>query len=239
MEKPAKPKPSAQQAFNIAVSFHEGSVRCGTNEIDPNTGQQIAPLAPDIVTAAFAAELYMKALVLRREPEVCGHNLEWLFKNALDDAERKAIGSHYQTLIGADSNRLLSDLEKFARAFTEWRYVFEVNERMAEANALLAFVRAAYFAVRDIAPEWPVSQYLHERILAPRDLAAGMYSAEGATLEQALAAFGFVRPKPNVTESKDDGAGRPTGWAVLNHKSASVGIKNVRRRSNPKDRGTD
>ena len=236
MAKKRAGKPNPQQAFNIGVGFHEASIRSGTSVQDPNNPRAtVSPATPTIVNAAFAAELYIKALVLSRDPDVEGHNLEWLFINALDDSERDTLAKHYQAHTGADRDRLLSDLSRFGRAFMEWRYVYEASEGLLDAGALLAFSRAAYLAVRELRPAWPVTDYIHSRLSAPSPFSVHYYREAGATAEQALArVFGGNAPHPNSATGNDKNSGRPTGWAIFNHKPTTLNVR-TRRRPNPKD----
>lgn len=219
MPKPRSRKPDPHQAFNIGVGFHEAFIRCGTNVPDPNDPKvQISPGAPTIVNAAFASELYLKALALDRKPDLDGHDLEWLFKNALLDDERSSISAHYRESTGANPARLLSDLSRFGRAFVDWCYVYEAAEHMIDSGALFALTRSAYLAVRDLRPDWSITDYLHGRLSAPTQMGGQMYMSEPLTEEQALAKFfGGMPPHPGFATGQNEPPRRPVGWAIFNH----------------------
>lgn len=214
--------PDAQDAFNSAIGFHEAAVRTGSGIYNPASHKVVAPTAPTVVNTAFAAELHMKAIALRRLPDVQGHNLEWLFNKALNQEERETIAKHFKAQTGRGLDELSADLAGIAPAFVEWRYVYESDKRNIDAEALHEFAKAAYLAVRELEPSWPVEKFLHDRIVNSRPY---MMSAEVRRGGYAFGSSRLDRLNANLTAGEDKSAMASSGWAIFNHKGVPVGPK--------------
>jgi hypothetical protein len=158
---PQGPAAKDQQAFLIGVNFHEAALRVGLEEHDP-AGAPIAALCPMIVCYAFAAELYLKSLI----PTVIrNHRLNVLYKN-LDTQTRSDVADSYKSRTGRDHHVLEEDLRRMAAAFADWRYIFEGEGQQLRVNLLIAFTKAIYETVKLHRPDWKVSPFQDERLLA-------------------------------------------------------------------------
>ncbi|MFZ5747286.1 MAG: hypothetical protein ACOY45_06465 [Pseudomonadota bacterium] len=158
---PQGPALHDQQAFLIGVDFHEAAVRSSLTEHDP-LGAPIVALCPMIVCYAFAAELYLKSLMPRRRK---GHKLNMLFAHVPVDAQGR-IAQQYTDRTGRDRTALEGDLKAFAKAFEEWRYIFEGEGQQLRVNLLIAFTKAVYETARELQPTWIVRDYLDQRLRA-------------------------------------------------------------------------
>jgi hypothetical protein len=56
-----------------------------------------------------------------------------------------------------------------ARAFVEWRYVFEGAGQQIHTNLLIAFTKALYETIKSNRPEWSLRAHREERLLAPEE----------------------------------------------------------------------
>ncbi|RWG07346.1 HEPN domain-containing protein [Mesorhizobium sp.] len=141
-----------QQAFQIGVSFHLAAMRCG--EVRVIDGTSVMATSPMIVNYAFAIELYLKSLLIASNGARRGHNLEELFRR-LRDADREEIERRYEALGGRTPTQLAGDLASYARAFEEWRYIFETKRRIAiAAYSLYDLARACFFVIGERNPSW-------------------------------------------------------------------------------------
>lgn len=203
----------ALQAFRNAMAFHEAAIRCSDPPSDESQKHYFMLLDPQIVCTAFAAELYLKCLLLHRgNAEKNEHRLYELFSKKLDHRERDAIAAHYERRRGAPKSRMLLELGRFSKAFVEWRYSHEQPLHLDVAS-LSAFAVSAYLAVRDLIPEWPVQEVPHERIVKePTKFTAfvAKVGEEGPAaftqaMEAALRAHGLsiAKPQPDVIKSEE------------------------------------
>ncbi len=153
-----------QQRFMLAMDFHEGALRAGVEDRDPE-GAPICSVHTMVVSLAFAGELYLKSLtpVGTGKAAVKGHKLHVLFGRLSDDV-RGVIADAYEHATGRPVKALEYDLRKFSGAFEEWRYVFEGDGQEVHINLLIAFVRASYAAVRHHQPEWAVRDFQDARL---------------------------------------------------------------------------
>lgn len=162
---PQGPASREQQAFLLAVDFHEAALRSGAPVRDP-LGAPVLALVPMLVAYAFASELYLKSLAPSgRGAGVKGHKLNVLFSR-LDDRTKEKVSAGYSLKTGRDRATLERDLRELADAFVEWRYVYEVDGRQLHANLLIAFALTIYETICQLRPDWKVSAYQHDRILA-------------------------------------------------------------------------
>ncbi len=164
---PQGPAARDQQAFLIGIDFHEAAIRASVEVIDQE-GAPVIALCPMIVSCAFAAELYLKALATlgTGRPPIRGHKLHLLF-GRLSDQTRPVIADAYKARTGRDATALVGDLRAFSDAFIEWRYIFEGAGRQVRVNLLIAFVQASYEAVRKLYPEWAVRTDQDHRLREP------------------------------------------------------------------------
>jgi hypothetical protein len=158
---PQGPAARDQQAFLMGVSFHEAALRGATEHRDA-TGAPVVALCPMIVCYAFAAELYLKSLILR---PIKNHRLNVLFRE-LDTPSRKNIAAAYKRRTGRDQRAFEDDLKTMAGAFMDWRYVFEGEGQQLRVNLLVAFTKAVYESVKSRRPSWEITAYQDGRLLA-------------------------------------------------------------------------
>ena len=145
----------AKDALDTAMAFHEGAIRWATE--DPLSGGGCCcPTAPTVANGAFAIELYFKGLALRRGVSTRGHDLAVLFRDALEDDERQALGYRWKEgRFPSSYEDMLQALEHLADAFRRHRYQYEQDHLSISMGSLCRLLRACYVGVRDIAPEWP------------------------------------------------------------------------------------
>ncbi len=158
---PQGPATYNQQAFLIAINFQEAALRSGLTEHD-SEGCPVVALCPMIVCYAFATELYLKSLLPGRRR---GHRLNVLFGH-LDPIAQSKIANRYAGRTGRDRKALDTDLRVFAKAFEDWRYVFEGEGQQVHVNLLVAFTKAAYETARELRTGWAVRDCLDQRLRA-------------------------------------------------------------------------
>ncbi|WP_165190390.1 hypothetical protein [Caulobacter soli] len=163
---PQGPAKRDQQAFLIAISFHESALRALEVATAPS-GKPISAVCPAIVAYAFAAELYLKSLaaVGTGTGPVKGHKLGLLY-GRLDQEVKLEIATRYQRRTGRDATALGADLRAFGDAFQEWRYIFEGDGLQVRINLLVAFTQSAYETGRVLFPDWEVDVWQDERFRA-------------------------------------------------------------------------
>lgn len=142
----AKQKPTMDEPWRLldtASSFLLASQRCETM-IPTGLNTFEAPVVPSIVCAAFACEVYLKALATPPGRDiVSGHQLKHLF-DALDEELRRKIVEKFRAETGQG---LLPLVREFSSAFVEWRYVYEHARIDINFQALKVFARTLqYFA---------------------------------------------------------------------------------------------
>lgn len=95
---------------------------------------------PFTVNAAFACELYMKAILIHFSSDgtiVKGHKLDELFKVLPDDAQSQ-IEASFNEQYKHDLDILLTEI---STAFIDWRYAFEHGVAI-NVTGILAFATA-------------------------------------------------------------------------------------------------
>jgi hypothetical protein len=154
---PQGPAAADQQAFLLAVTFHESALRASVTEHDPD-GVPISALCPMIVSYAFAAELYLKALATAGTGRLPAkvHLMTVLFNRLSPDVQSQ-IAEVYLRRTGRTEAELKADVARFADAFREWRYVYEGDGRQVHTNLLIAFTQSVYEVVRALFPDWKVN----------------------------------------------------------------------------------
>lgn len=161
---PQGPAAKDQQAFLVGVSFHEAALRAGCEARDPK-GVPIVALCPMIVCYAFAVELYLKSLSSK---SLRNHRLNVLYCH-LDIQLRHEISMAYTKYTGRHQRELETDLRQFAKAFVEWRYVFEGEGQQLRVNLLIAVTKAIYSVIRLRHSEWIVNPHQESRLLADEE----------------------------------------------------------------------
>lgn len=108
--------------------FHAASdFRTGSRILDQRFGQPIWPIRATVVTGAFAAELYLKCLLLLTTnviPRV--HKLVDLYDN-LPPEMRKGVEAHYQS-IHPGGGAIRDVFVTHNATFVDWRYIFEKQD---------------------------------------------------------------------------------------------------------------
>lgn len=119
------PKGELKVCLAEACAFYEVGKSWATPEHILGPDKYIYPV---IVNLAFSCELYLKALMIWRNPDGSfdrGHSLVDLF-NGLSDTDRNGIKGLYIPEFsewGFDGA-----IKEFNRLFEDWRYAFEVKE---------------------------------------------------------------------------------------------------------------
>jgi hypothetical protein len=157
----------ARNAFESDFSFHEAAIRCREGKDPEGNDIPVSDIpGPLVVCTAFASELYLKSLILRRENSVRGHNLWVLFTEKLIPDERRAIVAEIENY---PAPALLAQLERMSEAFRDWRYLYERPTMSLNISALSALALALYRTIRKLEPEWSVNPRFDERISANKD----------------------------------------------------------------------
>lgn len=160
----------AERAFHSAIMFHEGSIRCGTFAKDSDGSDRSYTVAePQVVCMAFAAELYLKTLMLRRGLSAGRHNLNNLF-NELTPEERQSLVARYIAARNCTEERMFRELAEVSHAFVQWRYSHEHKSAkglLLDFGQLKTLAHSTYALIREIEPSWNVEPYFHDRVTAP------------------------------------------------------------------------
>jgi hypothetical protein len=160
-------QPQEQGMYNTAISFHEAALRCA-EPVANEEGGTTAPTSPMIACYAFAAELYLKSLmVLATGGVMTGHRLNVLF-NRLPTETQASVAERFRSLINATEADLREALSDLGAAFVDWRYIYESDPgRHIDVRALVHFVQSLFAEIRDRKPDWPVAKHLRARLVAP------------------------------------------------------------------------
>lgn len=114
---------NVDQAKNSSKSFHLASERC--IEQRPLGPGQVEFLAvPAIVCEAFAIELGLKTLIMRKSnsTKIKGHNLAELFGKLFTSEQMTLVNK-----VGLSEIDFRKELVAASTAFEEWRYIFEAS----------------------------------------------------------------------------------------------------------------
>jgi hypothetical protein len=155
-----------QQIFDIACSFHEGALRCAA-PIESATGKISHPTSPMVANYAFAAELYLKALLGTSPPR--GHRLNVLFARLPSDTRQAAISLVQSILLGRSNEHCERDLLELANAFEEWRYIYEKGRAVA-IHRLAAWTWALHQVCIKLHRKWIPEPYSAERLSTKPDM---------------------------------------------------------------------
>jgi hypothetical protein len=135
--------------------FHAASdFRTGSDILGQRFGQRIWPIRATVVTAAFAAELYLKCLLLlttRAIPKV--HKLVDLYDN-LPSETRKAVEASYQSIRPGAAIREV--LIAHNATFVDWRYIFEKQDKpfSLDFGSLRDACAALHETTIGLRPDW-------------------------------------------------------------------------------------
>ena len=114
---------NVDQAKNSSRSFHLASGRCiEQRPIGPGQVEFLA--VPAIVCEAFAVELGLKTLIMRKggSKKVKGHNLAELFGKLFTSEQMALINA-----VGLPETNFREELVSVSTVFEDWRYVFEAS----------------------------------------------------------------------------------------------------------------
>jgi hypothetical protein len=107
------------QAKHSARAFRLAAQRCG--EMHRLPGGPLERLAvPELVCAAFSAELALKALLVAAGKQIRGHNLKNLFDELDAETQKKIIAA-----TSVPEQEFLVRLNAVATVFDDWRYIHE------------------------------------------------------------------------------------------------------------------
>ncbi len=182
-----QPLPYERSIFNHANSFHHAGRLCST-PVQVADGIQLAAF-PAIVCCAFACELYLKALLTASSKNIRGHHLAELLKQFSED-EIFTICSIYRAELKGEQANMMEDVDRFALAFVDWRYIYEKDELELYVSDLIAFVRSLFFYSCRMYPEWLVKPNLLaelERVF-PEEISCMIWLGRGLSIR--------VRPAP-------------------------------------------
>jgi hypothetical protein len=227
----------AKLAFYSAIHFHEAAIRCG--QFEGETAQVV--LEPRAACFALAIELYFKSLHIRRVgPIRKWHELAKLFKEKLDKDEQRAIAAHYEKLRQAPESRMLEELEGISDAFVKWRYSHEAESLYVDQAVMSAFAKSAYLTIREIAPEWDVEAYYHDRITAKERFVffAAVVGKDPAETDRAIRSSiaRVLNPKTGISEGQNDGFSASALVPYFYGQTASFKLE-IGRSSNSEDGG--
>ncbi|HML35945.1 MAG TPA: hypothetical protein PKA19_00765 [Bacillota bacterium] len=117
-----------------AEAFYIGYCRCNEQRIlGPNRFEW--PVAPVIVNAAFACEIYLKVLNQIAGKEMKGHHLDVLY-DALPRDEQDKIRKELKLITSVFNEKL----KKISNSFVDWRYIFETPELEIDLQFLTDFM---------------------------------------------------------------------------------------------------
>lgn len=130
MEFNNKVSPNAEALYRNGLDFQKAAERClnmeetGTLHIIDEQGMQILP-APAVVNAAFACEMFLKALILRSGQQYPtnrnGHNLKFLFDMLPETIKSKVCHCCIPNDPEAE-NKFISFLSRHSKDFVDIRY---------------------------------------------------------------------------------------------------------------------
>ena len=127
--------------FSLSVCINEAdSFLWAAQKIEDSDEFLCGGMYPFTVNAAFACELYMKAILIHNSADgtiARGHKLDELF-NALPKDAQNQIETCFNKKLKHDLHSLLAEI---STAFVEWRYAFERGVKI-NVTGILAFATA-------------------------------------------------------------------------------------------------
>ncbi|MNU41484.1 hypothetical protein D3C71_302190 [compost metagenome] len=157
------PVPLRDQMWQQAVEFHESAQRNFEQRIGPD-GRYAFPFTAGVVGLAFAAELYLKTLLViahGKAPAV--HRLNVLFAK-LPESVRALVKARYEQRRKGAGSVLEYDLVAYSNAFVEFRYVYEGGNKPMDIVGLGQFAAALYETTRRQNPDLQLYEYTHIRV---------------------------------------------------------------------------
>jgi hypothetical protein len=122
----------AKHCANSARAFQLASQRCFEQRQISSTQIEGLPV-PAIVCTAFSVELGMKALLLSQGDKAWGHDLFELFNGLTQGAQDSIV-----VQVGLPRSEFDAKLRKIAKAFEQWRYVYEATKDVQIDAAFLS-----------------------------------------------------------------------------------------------------
>lgn len=146
-----------------AVEFHESAQRNFEQRTGPD-GRYAFPFTAGVVGLAFAAELYLKTLlVIAHGKAPTGHRLDVLFAK-LPEPVKCLIKTRYEQRRNGTGAVLEQDLLAHSNAFVEFRYVYEGGDKTMDVVGLGQIASALYEAARRMNPDLQIFEYTHIRV---------------------------------------------------------------------------
>lgn len=124
-----KERAPAEEIFSTAFAFANTSAYLHENGLKKQLSKG-ASIVPFVVNAAFAIELYFKALAQKHHVTLRGHELLKLYKGL----PQEALKEIEQVIPGCASDRKIASpnfveyLKELNSAFVDWRYIFEKSK---------------------------------------------------------------------------------------------------------------
>jgi hypothetical protein len=137
--------------FDAARDFQIGS-----GFLAEQFGQPIWPLRSTVVTAAFAAELYLKCLLFLTTNAIPhAHGLVDLFDKLLPET-KNLVEEMYHRVTSDSKSSFREALDEHNKTFVDWRYLFEQQDGAFNLNfkPLLNASSALQQAILGFRPEW-------------------------------------------------------------------------------------
>ena len=131
--------------YNVCVSEANAFLRVAIYLEESVVDFLCGGMYPFAVNAAFACELFLKAILICNSSNgniAQGHHLESLF-SSLPEAARNQIEGRYTQKCNHDFSSLLTEIDN---AFVDWRYAYEkgvginISGILAFANSLKEYV---------------------------------------------------------------------------------------------------
>jgi HEPN domain-containing protein len=107
--------------LSVSQTFFRGFELCHGNGLPFDAGRPNA-IIPSVVCLAFSVELALKAILLGTGDSARGHALDTLFSKLPPEIQTEII-----QLTGIATSSFPEQLALAARAFVEWRYIYEQN----------------------------------------------------------------------------------------------------------------
>ena len=157
------PEPLADQMWREAVSFHESAQR-NFEQRKGRDGRYAFPFTAGVVGLAFAAELYLKTLLLLANGKApSGHRLNVLYAK-LPERTQALVRARYEQRREGSGDDFASDLLMFSNAFVEFRYVYEGGGKPIDVVGLGQLASSLYEVARKLHPNLKLYEYTHFRV---------------------------------------------------------------------------
>ena len=164
-------RPISRSIFDTGCSFHGAGIRCLTS-VPNDDGTVAMPTSPAITCYAFAAELYIKALLQSDGVNAKGHKLHLLYGRLAPEIKDRVFAKYVSLLPGRTSEQFRVDLGQISNAFVDWRYIFEQSDIAIPLHRLVAFAWSLFSSIKDVKPNWSVQRDMDKRLAEKPDLSA-------------------------------------------------------------------